>query len=93
MTKPKRDESTEKMESQLWLQLANFMNTEVYYTVKRLLPADLKGLYCGAGQSSEGDLQFDQMLSNRNPFAEDFQCQESPIKGGWMVTENVTINW
>lgn len=94
VTKPKRDERTEKMENELWLQLANFMNTEVYYTIKRLLPADLKGLYCGATQEDveEGGGN-EEFKLDTNPFAEDFECQQSPIKGGLMVTENVTINW
>lgn len=96
VSKPKNEETTERMENELWLQLANFMNTEVYYTIKRLLPADLKGLYCGApseGNNDDSDFNVERLLSQNNPFSEDFECQSNPVKGGIMVTENVTINW
>lgn len=88
------EEQNEEMEKELWLSLANFMNTEVYYTIKRLLPADLKYLYVGS--EGEGDKEMEDrfnQLSTRNPFSDDFECQPNAIKGGWFVTEHVTINW
>lgn len=33
---------TKQLENDLWTNLAAYMNSEILYTVKRLLPADLK---------------------------------------------------
>lgn len=38
----KSDENCRELEMELWQNLATFMNCEIVYTVKRLLPADLK---------------------------------------------------
>lgn len=42
LTAQKRVAETKKLEVELWENLANYMNSEVAYTIKRLLPADLK---------------------------------------------------
>lgn len=34
--------SSNKLEKELWHNLAAYMNSEIPYTLKRLLPADLK---------------------------------------------------
>lgn len=65
--------------------LANFMNCEVFYTIKRLLPADLKDLYKGLVNES-----YESLLLDPNPFAEDFTCVQNDVKGGVFVTENIT---
>lgn len=82
-TKNERQTSTEKLEYELWQNLAAFMNTEVCYTIKKLLPADLKTLYIG---QSDDELE----LFNRNPFADDFHCVPNTSKGGFYITENIT---
>lgn len=38
----KSDENCRELEMELWQNLATFMNSEIVYTIKRLLPADLK---------------------------------------------------
>lgn len=38
----KREEDSKRLENELWFNLAAYMNSEILYTVKRLLPADLK---------------------------------------------------
>lgn len=38
----KREAENKKLENELWSNLAAYMNSEILYTVKRLLPADLK---------------------------------------------------
>ncbi|KAG5680272.1 hypothetical protein PVAND_009791 [Polypedilum vanderplanki] len=65
--------------------LANFMNCEVVYTIKRLLPADLKNLYKGNRHEDCSNL-----LLNQNPFCEDFACIANDVKGGVYVTEHIT---
>lgn len=89
----KRDDPSEEREKELWLHLANFMNTEIYYTIKRLLPADLKLLYIGVEEEPfvEQGIQRSQLCIN--PFSADFECQPNVIKGGWHVTEHVTFDW
>lgn len=81
-TKNDRATSTEKLEYELWQNLAAFMNTEVCYTIKKLLPADLKTLYDGPSDYLE--------LLSPNPFAEDFHCVPNTSKGGFYITENIT---
>lgn len=65
--------------------LANYMNCEVFYTIKRLLPADLKHLYRGKSEEN-----YERLLLDPNPFAEDFMCIENGTKGGVYVAENIT---
>lgn len=38
----KRDIDNKQLENELWSNLAAYMNSEILYTLKRLLPADLK---------------------------------------------------
>lgn len=40
-----REEESKQLENELWSNLAAFMNSEVLYTIKRLLPADLKVIF------------------------------------------------
>jgi hypothetical protein len=65
--------------------LANFMNCEVFYTIKRLLPADLKQLYKG-----ERNENYENLLLDPNPFGEDFTTIVNGSKGGVYVSENMT---
>lgn len=65
--------------------LANYMNSEVFYTIKRLLPADLKQLYRGDREEN-----CEALLLDPNPFAEDFTCIANGSKGGVYVTEIIT---
>lgn len=82
-TKRDKEKSIERMEYELWENLANFMNTEVPYTLKRLLPADLKSLYVGPDENNEVILP--------NPFLENFVSIPNAIKGGVYLTENITF--
>lgn len=42
LTTDKREAESRQLEMELWQSLAQYMSTEVPYTIKRLLPADLK---------------------------------------------------
>lgn len=62
------------------------MCCEVYYTLKRLLPGDLKVLYHGPDGEAQANL-------DPNPFEEGFECHPHEKKGGVYVTDNVVYNW
>lgn len=61
------------------------MHTTVPYTLKRLLPADLKTIYVGCGENN--------ILIDPNPFQSDFVVIPNSIKGGVHVTNTITYNW
>ncbi|XP_062554172.1 probable ATP-dependent RNA helicase DHX34 [Armigeres subalbatus] len=82
LSRSDREKSIERMNYELWHDLAQFMNTEVCYTLKRLLPADVKTMYKGPF--------VDQMLVvDPNPFAEEFVPIANDTKGGLHITENI----
>lgn len=63
------------------------MGVNVAYTIKRLLPADLKGLY------THKSLQDVEEKFRTNPFDSDFQITINLEKGGINISENVVYNW
>ncbi|VVC91590.1 unnamed protein product [Leptidea sinapis] len=63
--------------------VSSYMSSHVYYTIKRLLPTDLKTLYQGASEHPEID---------PNPFEEGFQGRPHEKKGGVYVTDNIVYN-
>ncbi|XP_058447620.1 probable ATP-dependent RNA helicase DHX34 [Malaya genurostris] len=77
-----QEKAIDQMNYELWHDLAQFMNTEVCYTIKRLLPADVKTMY--KGPSATEPLELDP-----NPFAPDFVPTINEIKGGMHLTENI----
>ncbi|XP_018573100.1 probable ATP-dependent RNA helicase DHX34 [Anoplophora glabripennis] len=66
--------------------LVDFMQSEVSYNVKRLLPADLKEIY-----SRDVDF-YDVEKLNSNPFDPDYPVTKNARLGGVNVTENVVYN-
>ncbi|XP_023158361.1 probable ATP-dependent RNA helicase DHX34 [Ceratitis capitata] len=77
--KEKRDKDEE---AELWESLIDFMSANVSYTIKRLLPADLKSLYTHERLSN-----FEKF--DINPFAGDYEITHNEQKGGINVAENV----
>lgn len=63
------------------------MNCDVYYTLKRLLPGDLKVLYAGV----EENIMYPSV--DPNPFIEGYECFAHEKKGGVCVTDNIVFNW
>lgn len=61
------------------------MNTKIFYTIKRLLPADLKFLY-KSNKNENGE----ELFLDPNPFSPTFTCIMNDVKGGAFVTENIT---
>jgi predicted RNA-binding Zn-ribbon protein involved in translation (DUF1610 family) len=80
-------ESISKIEDFVSLErdLADFMNTKIFYTFKRLLPADLKFLY-----KTVCNENLDALYLDPNPFSDSFSCIFNEVKGGVYVTENIT---
>lgn len=68
--------------------LANYMRCEVFYTIKRLLPADLKTIYKGARNED-----YEPLILDPNPFSASFTCIFNDVKGGVFVTENISYGW
>jgi ATP-dependent RNA helicase DHX34 len=68
--------------------LASFMNCQIIYTLKRLLPADLKTLYKGTR-----DEDYEALMLDPNPFAPNFTCVQNDVKGGVFVSPNITFGW
>lgn len=64
--------------------LMKFMQCDVSYNVKRLLPADLKVIYT---QES-----FELQQNTKNPFDGNYTIQANQELGGWNVTQNVVYN-
>lgn len=77
-----------RLEHNLTQAVIGFMNCEVVYTIKRLLPGDLKVLYRGPGSNDE----LLQMCAP-NPFIEEFELVENNAKGGVLVTSYINFGW
>ncbi|KAG6801736.1 ATP-dependent RNA helicase DHX34 [Apis mellifera caucasica] len=65
-------------------KLIEYMHTTVPYTLKRLLPADLKIIYVGNGKNN--------ILVDPNPFQSDFVITPNSVKGGVRVSNIITYN-
>ncbi|KAL6256792.1 hypothetical protein P5V15_011732 [Pogonomyrmex californicus] len=73
-----------KIEQNLTQELIEYMHTTIPYTIKRLLPADLKMIYVGSGNNNTS--------VEPNPFETDFKSKPNVTKGGVYVTDNITYN-
>ncbi|XP_060804525.1 probable ATP-dependent RNA helicase DHX34 [Amyelois transitella] len=74
----------DELQHELSCDISSYMNSEVYYTIKRLLPGDLKVLYHGPDEAHG--------IIDPNPFEEGFECRPHEKKGGVYVTDNVVFN-
>lgn len=74
--------------NELERDLTQFMNSEIFYTIKRLLPADLKTLYKG-----KRDEDYEPLKLDPNPFSESFTCILNDVKGGVFLNETITYGW
>lgn len=82
----KHKKSYEELQHNLSCDLSSYMSSEVYYTLKRLLPADLKVLYVGADDEAVCP------IIDPNPFEEGFTAYPHDKKGGVYVTEHIVYN-
>ncbi|XP_045538727.1 probable ATP-dependent RNA helicase DHX34 [Papilio machaon] len=83
-TKMSKKSSYGELQHDLSCDISSYMNSDVYYTIKRLLPGDLKVLYYGADEA--------HATIDPNPFEEGFECRAHEKKGGIYVTDNVVYN-
>ncbi|CAH2049462.1 unnamed protein product, partial [Iphiclides podalirius] len=74
----------EELQHELSCDIGSYMNSDVYYTIKRLLPGDLKVLYFGGDEAHTN--------IDPNPFEEGFECRAHEKKGGVYITDNIVYN-
>lgn len=82
--KDKVDSRTRHLKNEICAELVDFFQSEHFYSIKRLLAADVKVLHYGPGPG-------DVVLSS-NPFSEGEPCHPHTIKGGVILTEFLTYN-
>ncbi|XP_076646959.1 putative ATP-dependent RNA helicase DHX34 [Halictus rubicundus] len=73
-----------EIEYTLTQELIEYMHTTIPYTIKRLLPADLKTMYVGREENI--------VTIDPNPFQSDFVAVPNSIKGGVQVSNVITYN-
>lgn len=78
------EQNLAEIEEDLCNELIEFMNSSVPYTLKRLLPADLKVMYVFGGNDE---------LVEPNPFDPESECTPHEKKGGIRLTKFLTYNW
>nr|CAD7574761.1 unnamed protein product [Timema californicum] len=74
-----------RLERELSSDLPRFMHTEIVYTLKRLMAADLKRLHVGPDAGEFAPLC-------PNPFHPSWESCPHPVKGGVQVTSYLTYN-
>lgn len=74
----------QRLETSLSTGLIDFLHNETIYSVKRLLPADIKVAYVGRGLGFFED--------KKNPFEREVDPTRHPVKGGMVLTEHITYN-
>lgn len=77
------DQSNSKLEHDLTEKLAEFINSKIVYSIRRIMTAELKHLY--VGQLSEPNTQFQRMIKSN-------QINQHPIKGGIIVNDFLIYN-
>lgn len=78
------EKETCTLEKELTEQIILFMRTEVVYSMKRLLAADLKVMYVGCGYNEES--------ITINPFQSDYEAHPNTSLGGMQVSPRITYN-
>ena len=79
-----------RLQKELHYDLISFTQTQILYTMKRLLAADLKTLYVGTDHHLHDQ---DDAVSQDNPFWSEFQAVAHERKGGFQVAEFLVYGW
>jgi hypothetical protein len=74
-----------KLEREVFSDLVKFLQTEVVYSLQRLLAADMKIMYVGESANV--------ITVDPNPLQASYPCSPHPSKGGIRLTPNITYNW
>jgi hypothetical protein len=99
--KPKDKEALEKrlkrMQRDLHYDLIAFTQTQVLYSIKRLLAADLKVIYRGVEEDDanveEGKEEKKPTVNEVNPFWPEFVAVVHPRKGGLQMADFLVYGW
>ncbi|XP_059621067.1 probable ATP-dependent RNA helicase DHX34 [Phlebotomus argentipes] len=78
------DGEQERLEQELWDDLTLFMNSNAYYTIRRLLAGDLKSHFKGRTEDEEDPVKLEP-----NPFGESKESYTPGERGGIYLTDNV----
>ena len=85
----KVEDKANQLQRELHYDLIAFTQTQIMYTIKRLLAADLKHIYsgaeCGSG-ADDGDVA-------ENPFWPHFESVSHPTKGGLHMAPFLLYGW
>ncbi|CAH2087005.1 unnamed protein product [Euphydryas editha] len=76
--------SYEELQYELSCDISSYINSDIYYTIKRCLPGDLKVMYVGPDEVHP--------TIDPNPFEQGFECRPHEKKGGVYVTDNIVFN-
>ncbi|XP_045450115.1 probable ATP-dependent RNA helicase DHX34 [Melitaea cinxia] len=76
--------SYEELQYELSCDIRTYINSDIYYTIKRCLPGDLKIMYVGPDEVHP--------TIDPNPFEQGFECRPHEKKGGVYVTDNIVFN-
>lgn len=80
------EKSNRRAEHKLSVEMVQFMNAEIGYTVKRLLAADQKVMFAGPS----GD---EVSFTGPNPFSDEWQVCEDDKYGGLRMSPYLTYDW
>ena len=87
----KLEQKMKRMQRDLHYDLIAFTQTQILYTVKRLLAADLKVIY--RGHTLESENPNEEMRNEINPFWPEFQTVAHPRKGGLQMADFLVYGW
>ena len=85
----KLEEKTNRLQKDLHYDLIAFTQTQIPYTIKRLLTADMKNMYIGA----EYQVDEEDRVSSVNPFWPGYEPVTHPSKGGLQMADFLTYSW
>lgn len=100
----KNASASRREQSKFMDELAMFMKANVCYTLKRLLPADLKVtiIFVFPMKYQTLNIYFQEIYTQHspeesklpfNPFIESYEMTPNTTKGGYNVTDNVVYGW
>ena len=88
----KLEQKMKRLQRELHYDLIAFTQTQILYTIKRLLAADLKVIYQGHDSDTE-QTQNEEMRNELNPFWPEFQAVVHPRKGGLQMADFLVYGW
>lgn len=87
----KLEQKMKRMQRELHYDLIAFTQTQILYTIKRLLAADLKVIY--QGHDPEAETRNEEIRNDINPFWPEFRSVVHPRKGGLQMADFLVYGW